>query len=89
MDDELNSVRIFFRLNKNDNISIESVFKKYDEIMNSNMYDDTEKQKFKDCFIKLCKHFDNIANEYNSSKEYTKIGKNYVEDAITSFNRTR
>lgn len=88
MDDELNTVRIFFRLKKNDNISIENVFKKYDEIMNSSLAD-AEKQKFKDCFIKLCKHFDNIANEYNSSKEYNEIGKNYVEDAITSFNRTR
>ena len=57
-------------------------------VTNKNIYL-YEKQKFKSCFIKLCKHFDNIANEYNSSKEYTKIGKNYVEDAITSFNRTR
>ena len=31
MDDELNAVRIFFRLKKNDNISIENVFEKYDE----------------------------------------------------------
>ena len=47
MDDELNAVRIFFKLKKNDNLSIENVFKKYDEIMNSNMYDEAEKQKLK------------------------------------------